>query len=298
MSNTDGKNFKTGHEEPLSGDRVRISVLVVEDDKTHRSIMVKVLGECGFSVVTAENGLAALARLETHGKFDLILMDLDMPELDGLETVKAIRLREAHGEWPCMPVVAFTGRREPEDREACLAAGMDAYLPKDIWMPRWRQTLIDNLQGLAARDFRVSDFEPPARPVAQDMNKADFDLDEFDEVLLEQTAQLLKNEMAVAFDEYVEDALSYMRQIQQGLEKNDPAKAAKGSHPLKSNSKGFGLMAVSRLAEAINNISRKAEKKEGDLQVARRLFPQLQQAFHRGEQRLRGWMKDKKYASG
>ena len=270
-----------------SFNRAEKTILVVEDDRTQRTLMEKILRECEFQTVPAENGAIALSKIETQ-HFDLILMDWNMPELDGLETVRRIRAREAREDRERSVIIAFTANRLPEDREACLAAGMDAYLPKDVWMPRWRHTLIDNLQGLIAGDFNLADLNEPAyiEKTPKALSEMVFDLEEFDLEALDNSAALLKSELTVAIDEYLEDAASYIREIQSGLENNNAEMAAKGSHPLKSNSRSFGLITVSRIAEAINTITR-----SGSLAGVDQLLPQLQQAFHIAEKKLRDRLK-------
>ncbi len=267
--------------EPYDNKKV---ILVVEDDRTHRTLMDTILKACAFYTVQAENGIVALSKIEAGEHFDLILMDWDMPELDGLETVKAIRAQEIQSGKPHTPVIAFTSNRQPGDREKCLAAGMDAYLPKDVWMPRWRDTLIDNLQGLICGEFELSDFDeavpPPPKPKERNQ------LDHFDLQALEQCVSLLKNEFPIAVDEYLEDAAAYIRDIKDGLKNGNAEKAARGSHPLKSNSKGFGLMAVSQLAEAINTITR-----AGSLDGVEALLSQLEDAFSLAEKKLRETIK-------
>lgn len=250
-------------------------ILIVEDDRSHRTLMEKILKEFSFGTDVAENGTVAVAKLDGGQYYDLILMDWDMPEMNGLETAGAIRKREVEHGRPHIPIVAFTANREEGDREKCLAAGMDAYLPKDVWTPKWRGTLLDNLQGLIAGDFQEADFEEPQDEV--DL----LDIDAFDNDAFEQTAALLKDELVIAVKEYLEDAARYIGTIQDGVANDDLHVTAQGSHPLKSNSKGFGLIAVASLAEAINKNAR-----EEDMQSVKNVLPQLEQAFQRGEARL------------
>ncbi|MCF8495140.1 MAG: response regulator [Alphaproteobacteria bacterium] len=269
---------------PVSGPAA-IRILVVEDDTTHRTLMENILREYGFSTVGAEDGYAALAHLDAGKKFNLIIMDWDMPGLDGLETVKIIRARQGRGELPFMPVLAFTGNRQPGDREKCLAAGMDAYLPKDVWMPRWRKTLLDNLEGLLAGKFDVQDFSssPPSDVPG---TEKPFDPDAFDPAILEETRLLLRGGFSETVEDYLEDAAAYIRDIKDGLEKGDADKAARGSHPLKSNSKALGLMAVSAAAESINLLTREAAKSGASIEAARPWLKNLLEAFERAEKRL------------
>ncbi|MCB1652179.1 MAG: response regulator [Alphaproteobacteria bacterium] len=263
------------------------TILVVEDDRTHRKVMETILKDCEFRTIPAENGLIALSKIDSGQAFDLVIMDWDMPELNGLDTVREIRAREARENRPHMPVIAFTSHRQPGDRERCIAAGMDAYLPKDVWMPKWRQALIDQLQGLIAGNFKLSDLNdtPDEREKVRD-----FDLDAFDMQMLEQSAALLKEDLPVAVEEYLEDAAAYIRDIKDGLESDDAEKTARGSHPLKSNSKNFGLSAVSQIAEAVNMLAR-----QDDLDSARPLLAQLQSAFNRAERKLRAALKNAGY---
>jgi two-component system, sensor histidine kinase and response regulator len=271
------------HETSSAFDWSGKAILVVEDDRTHRSLVEKILKDCLFNVSLAEDGLAALARLEAGEKFDLILMDMDMPGMGGLETAKEIRKKQTRGGLPYIPIVAFTANRKKDDREKCLRAGMDAYLPKDVWLPKWRQTLIDNLfQGRIAGNSAIRQTNDTPSDNEREETAAVFDIDAFDAAAFEQTVLLLREDLPIAVEEFLEDAAAYIREIREGLEGGDTEKAARGSHPLKSNSKSFGLTSVSRIAEAINTAVR-----QGDLKIAVPLLPQLQEAFHRAERKLR-----------
>ncbi len=266
-------------------------ILVVEDDATHRSLMSKILEQCECDVVMAENGLEALSFLNGRCIFDLIIMDWDMPELNGLDTVRIIRRRQAERKIPYIPVIAFTAKREPGDRAKCMAAGMDGYLTKDIWMPRWRQSLIDILQGLISGNFDVKDFDE--EPKGTKSVGKNYDLEMFDHYALNQAASILKEEFAIAVDEYLSDAASYIRAIRKGLEDEDFRAMEKASHPLKSNSKSFGLTSVSEVAESINIITRDAVKTKAKLLSLMPLVPMLEEAFKTAEGRLRMAVKEK-----
>lgn len=285
------EKFERPNENTPAFNRGEKTILVVEDDRTHRALMDKILKECGFKTVQAENGIIALSKIEAGQHFDLIIMDWDMPEMDGLETTRKIRARDMELGTAHTPIIAFTARRDSGDQKQCLAAGMDAYLPKDVWMPKWRSTLVDSLQGLIAGHFDLQDFDNAPANTMRDESKKDFDLDAFDLQALEQSATLLKEELAIAVDEYLEDAAAYIRDIKDGLDNGDAEKAARGSHPLKSNSKGFGLTTVSQIAEAINKQTRDG----GNLEGVESLLAQLQEAFKRAEKKLRDTIRNAGY---
>jgi PAS domain S-box-containing protein len=113
-----------------------LSVLVAEDNEFNAQLLEQLLGRRGHRVRVADNGRAALA-LAAEGGFDLLLLDVHMPELDGFQVAQAVRAREraAGGH---LPIIALTARSRQEDRERCLAAGMDDFLAKpvqaaDLW---------------------------------------------------------------------------------------------------------------------------------------------------------------------
>jgi signal transduction histidine kinase/ActR/RegA family two-component response regulator len=105
-------------------------ILLVEDEYINRTLAVTVLEREGWRVTTAENGLQALDILRDT-VFDLILMDIQMPELDGYATTRAIRRQEKKS-GRHMPIIAMTAYAVRGDREKCLAAGMDGYLSKPV----------------------------------------------------------------------------------------------------------------------------------------------------------------------
>jgi len=107
-----------------------LEILLVEDNPVNRRLAQHVLEKEGYRVVAADNGAAALKTLERK-RFDLVLMDVQMPRMDGIETTTAIRNREKiTGGY--IPIVALTAHAMVGDRERCLKAGMDGYLIKPI----------------------------------------------------------------------------------------------------------------------------------------------------------------------
>jgi two-component system sensor histidine kinase/response regulator len=107
-----------------------LRVLLVEDNPINQKIAARLLEKHGHSVVIAENGRVALERLE-GSQFDVVLMDLQMPEMDGFTATAAIRRQEA-GTGRHLPIVAVTANAMVGDRERCLAAGMDGYVAKPV----------------------------------------------------------------------------------------------------------------------------------------------------------------------
>lgn len=114
----------------LREQRARLRILLAEDNAVNQKLAARLLEKRGHAVTVAGTGRAALESLEKQ-PFDLVLMDMQMPEMDGLEATVAIReLEKASGEH--IPIIAMTANAMKGDRERCLAAGMDAYLSKPI----------------------------------------------------------------------------------------------------------------------------------------------------------------------
>jgi two-component system, sensor histidine kinase and response regulator len=108
-----------------------LSILLAEDNPVNQRVAQRMLEKLGHSVVVAGNGREAVEALET-GRFDAVLMDMQMPEMDGLQATSAIRAGEMRLGLARVPVIALTANAMKGDREKCLMAGMDAYLSKPI----------------------------------------------------------------------------------------------------------------------------------------------------------------------
>ena len=132
----------------------RLKVLLAEDNRVNQKLAISLLEKWGHSVVLANNGLEAVEK-SSEQAFDVILMDLQMPEMGGLEATELIRERDA-AQHRHTPIVAMTANAMSEDRQRCLDAGMDDYLSKPLNSEKMRALL----QALPAGD------EPAAEPVA------------------------------------------------------------------------------------------------------------------------------------
>src|SRR5260370_27304779 len=137
-----------------------LRILVAEDNEFNAQLLQQLLVRRGHRVRLANNGREALA-LALDGAFDLLLLDVHMPELDGFQVIQAIRERErsAGGH---LPVVALTARSRNADRERRLAAGMDDFLPKPIQAANlWAAP--DRVPGATAQESRPTHDFPTIR---------------------------------------------------------------------------------------------------------------------------------------
>jgi CheY-like chemotaxis protein len=131
--------------------RIPLRILIAEDNPVNQTLAVRTLEKLGYETSVAENGLIALQELE-RGTYDMILMDVQMPEMDGLEATRLIRQNPS-----LQPIIiAMTANAMKEDKEACLQAGMDDYISKPIRMEQLVQTLSKWSQFIQDRKKQVS----------------------------------------------------------------------------------------------------------------------------------------------
>ena len=116
-----------------------LRLLLAEDNQVNQRLAVAVLTRMGYTVDVVDNGVKALAAAMT-GQYAMVLMDCQMPEMDGYEATRAIRMAEA-GSGRHLPIAAMTANAMEGDREKCLEAGMDDYVSKPISLERLQEVL-------------------------------------------------------------------------------------------------------------------------------------------------------------
>ena len=237
-----------------------VHVLVVEDDVLNQTIVCRLLSHGGCDSTAASGGVQALALLAAR-HFDLVLMDWQMPDMDGLEVTRRMRSGEAGEPGKRIPIVALTANAFAEDRAACIAAGMNDYLSKPVladelmatvrrWTlgasaataggPRLRLKDAGSISGIpggsragsAAGGTRPVVFDPSvlaALPMVADGSEPHY-------------AQEL---MAM----FLESAVQAVRDVDHALASGDHAKLKLVVHSLKSSSATVGALELSRLAQ-------------------------------------------------
>ena len=237
--------------EPLPNVEPRpLHVLLVEDNHVNQRVMTTYLKQHGHTSVLAENGIEALAALE-RVTFDVILMDVQMPEMDGLEATRRIRAREACGTGR-VPMIAMTAHAMKGDRELCLGAGMDAYLAKPVDFDDLSRMLAE--LGRAAGCVRVHESEVAAANGAAD---ADAPVVESARILdrAEALARVGGDERLLAelFRIFQADAPGWLTQGREAIQRRDAALLRRAAHTIKGAASSLGApqtrVAAARLEE-------------------------------------------------
>ena len=205
----------------------RLRILLAEDSLVNQKLVSALLERQGHKVTVAANGHEAVAAARTH-RFDLIFMDIQMPEMDGLEATAVIRGAEKQtGDH--VPIVAMTAHAMKGDRERCLEAGMDEYLAKPIRAKRLLDT-IDALLGISSQPVEEPEPAPPQgeRQDAVDWSAAMHSV--------RGDPELLKVIVETFLDEYPQ----LMAAIRQAIAQHDPRALRRIAHTLKGSVDYFG----------------------------------------------------------
>ena len=241
--------------------REPLRVLLAEDNPVNQEVALRLLERRGHSVIVAENGKQALTAIERH-KFDLVLMDVQMPEMGGLEATQLIRENEkATGEH--LPILAMTAHAMQGDRERCIAAGMDGYLAKPIDPKSFFQT-VEGISQRAAQGETTAKEAVGREQGGDDRRSLDA------KALLEWFSgnrKLLRDIVKTFRD----DCPRMMSRIRSALAANDANLLAEGAHALKGSVGNFGPTAALEATREMEKIAR-----QGKLDGAWELYATLE----------------------
>jgi two-component system, sensor histidine kinase and response regulator len=218
-----------------------LRVLVAEDNPVNQQIAVRLLEKRGHLPVVRGSGREALATLEAE-PFDVVLMDLQMPDMDGIEVTRAVRKREQRG-GRRLPIIAMTAHTMKGDRERCLAAGMDAFVPKPVNPAELFQAL---------ESFTSSEPEPAA-PAAQEQSTGDTVVD-YPEVMARfgGDAEFLTSSLDLFRGRYHE----MLAEARQSLAERDFTRLERAAHSMKGSVGNFGAKAAMQAARNLERIAK------------------------------------------
>ncbi|HEY7909849.1 MAG TPA: response regulator, partial [Thermomicrobiales bacterium] len=239
------------HLDPRLAEQMPLRILLAEDNVVNQKLAVRLLGKMGYRPDVAGNGLEAIQALERQ-PYDVILMDVQMPELDGLEATRQICRRWPRGVRPF--IIAMTADAMQGDREKCLNAGMDDYLTKPVQVA----ALIDALKRVrplgttterwAAGDGR-SDAAERADAIPSVLDTAT--LDDIRAIVGDEGADGLTG----LIECFLDDAPRLIAAMHAALDAADAAALQSAAHTMKSTSALFGATALAGLCEALEHRS-------------------------------------------
>jgi CheY-like chemotaxis protein len=215
-----------------------LRILLVEDNPVNQTVGLRMLEKMGHATALAKNGKEALARIAEE-KYDLVLMDVQMPEMDGLTATQHIRTNEkitgGH-----LPIVAMTARAMRGDREACLAAGMDGYISKPIAREELEAALAEQTGG----NGKASPAKEAAPSAARVKAGAGWDACKFLEKIGGDAGLLHE-----VTDIFLDETPKLIARLEQAIQTGDAKLVETTAHSLKGELSYFGSASANHARE-------------------------------------------------
>ncbi|MFO7750009.1 MAG: ATP-binding protein [Desulfobacteraceae bacterium] len=250
-------------------------ILLAEDNSTNRQVAMGLLEKLGLEADAVAGGQEVMAALEAVD-YDLVLMDIQMPDMDGLEATRRIRSPQSPVRNPKVPVVAMTAYAMPGDRERCINAGMDGYLPKPVdpkrlsgELKKWLLASPDTRENTGSKSNGAG-FEKGG---SHDEKNSSSEL--FDRSAL---VQRLMNDEAFTdtiIARFLEDIPGQIALLARGVAEEQAGKAQAQAHKIKGAAGNVGGCKLAETAGAMEEAAR-----SGKIKVLRRLLPELEHRFY------------------
>ncbi|WP_420644132.1 histidine kinase N-terminal 7TM domain-containing protein [Candidatus Leptofilum sp.] len=248
-------------------ERFPLRILLVEDNQLNRRVIQNILGKLGYEADTAVNGRIAVELASQHA-YDVILMDVQMPEMDGVTATKQILAECAQGKRPY--IVAVTAHALPGDRENYLAAGMNQYLSKPVTIKQLVELLYQGIefQNQPSNNLASTPIEAPASvPSAQPI-----DMEALAQLVGKDTHEFLERMTPI----FLEDTALLMQSLETAVQTHDSLAIRHAAHTLKGSSASMGMTSLAAFSHQLEQIA-----KADQLQDAHHLFDQVKAEYDR-----------------
>lgn len=261
------------HEQFQPGKRLRI--LVAEDNMANQMVILGILEKMGHIANAVADGKEVVKILETI-PYDLVLMDIQMPEMDGLEAAAIIRDPNSQVRAHNIPILALTAHTMPDDREKCMAVGMNGYITKPVSTKSVTDALANIVISGNAPAPKVKD-----KPIPSDEQSVVFDAKAFSDRLSGDNA-LIREIINIFLDETPKS----LRELEKTIEKKQQETAARLAHTIKGSVANVSGNKLHAVAARIENACDSADWREAEA-----LVPRLNRQFEMLERAMREFLK-------
>ena len=223
-------------------------ILVVDDNRVNQQVAEEMLKKFGIAVHLASDGKAALGHV-INNKYDLILMDCNMPAMDGYQCTREIRkLEQGRG----TPIIAMTANNSSEERERCIDAGMDDFLSKPLRISVLENLIHDWLHIDISRQpsSRTADVLGSNKPSANTSKHV-----VYDEAMVSHLFETLGDTVYSVIEAFIEDTPIYIDSLKSALSKNNAMQARELAHTVKGSAATFGSHHLIESAKAIEDLA-------------------------------------------
>ncbi len=241
---------------------LKVSVLVVEDNLVNRQLLARALDGTGIHYQTCENGKQALSVLkDSRRPISLILMDCQMPEMDGLEATRRIRLGEVGRQYQSIPIIAITANVASEDRQACRDAGMNDFIAKPVELKRFYPLLNRWLNAAPSHTDEVK--------LEQAEVESDWPLTT-DGWNVEQLRQYVEDDPVLAEElvrRFVREAQPKLNQLSSAVEQQQMTECNQQLAQLAAQCEALGFEPLKRAALELNELAQQGQAKQLQAQL-------------------------------
>lgn len=257
------ENTEAASSRPETAPQAKLRILLAEDNLINQKVATAQLERLGHIVSIATNGREAVESVQSSAPFDLVLMDIQMPEMDGLTAIRAIREWEA-AQGTRLPIVALTAHAMKGDRETCLAAGADDYLSKPLRLEDLDETLT-----AVTKQSRSGTTAPPSSSLQELLDDLDGNID------------IVRNLLEM----WGQEKSLICKMLRDAIQSGDPDEAARAAHMLGGSAGQFR-------ARKVTGITRSMERafREGDLTDAEAEMAALTEELENFDREIEGFL--------
>ncbi len=261
-----------------------LRLLVVEDNIINQKVSLKLLEHLGYRADVASNGLEAIEAIKkVH--YDVVFMDMQMPEMDGISATQHIRTKETYQPY----IVAMTANILQSDRENCLAAGMNDYVAKPIRLEELKEAIMRANQFNLAKKANSKDLEAKDKTIAEQVNDQDYnkpqatselpvlDISMLEELQAYSTQDENSSDVIVNLIElFLKEAPQQIEKIKLAVASSNNKELYSSAHSLKGNSAALGAKEFPEICQRLERMGR-----QQNLEGAAEVLTEVQVAFER-----------------